>query len=316
MSLPKSVQRQLDAAEAAASVLAAVPQPVVVNDPSQLTAAPAPTAPAQPPEPAPVPPPPTAPAENWEHKFKTLQGRVAAQIPELQAREAALTSRVTALTDQLAALTRAAPPKQETTVDPRDAQQFGEDMVEMVLRNARHLLAEYEAKFADQARALDERIKAVENKVSGVAQRTEMSLEETFYAFLDDQVPDWQTVNVSQPWLTWLAEIDPVYGFPRQAALDSAFEKRDGKRVAAIFKQFKADTKVKAPPPLEQQITPSSGGSGVPPAPPAAAKQMLSQKFVQNFYTDVAKGRYAQKPDEQARIENEINLAAQEGRIL
>ena len=67
---------------------------------------------------------------------------------------------------------------------------------------------------------------------------------------------------------------------------------------------------------MESQLTPASVG-GAPQAPSTPApKQLLSQKFVQNFYTDVAKGRYAQKPQEQERIEAEINLAAQEGRIM
>ena len=123
-------------------------------------------------------------------------------------------------------------------------------------------------------------------------------------------------MNASQRWLEWLSETDPVYGLPRQAALDSAFERLDAQRVVAIFKKYKDETKAKAAPSLESQLTPASVGGSAPAPAAAGSKQLLSQKFVQNFYTDVAKGRYAQKPQEQERIEAEINLAAQEGRIM
>jgi hypothetical protein len=42
----------------------------------------------------------------------------------------------------------------------------------------------------------------------------------------------------------------------------------------------------------------------------------MSQKAVQTFYNDLAKGRYRGREAEAERIENEINQAAAEGRIV
>jgi hypothetical protein len=131
---------------------------------------------------------------------------------------------------------------------------------------------------------------------------------------LDEQVSDWQQVNTAERWLRWLEQIDPVYGVPRQAALDAAFNRLDAKRVVAIFKQFKAETRSVAPS-LESQVQPSSGGAAAAPTAPAP-RPMLSSKFVTTFFNDVAKGRYRGREQEAQRLEAEIDLAAAEGRIV
>lgn len=312
-TLPRNVQRQLDEAEAQLKSQAPI-ESTAITDPAQLVVTPPAPAPAPVAEPAPPPPAP-APTENWEQKFRTLQGRFNAEIPELRARETALNSRVAALTEQISALAKA-PTKPEPVVDPRDSQQFGEDMVEMVQRNARQVYDALRAEFSQLAEQLGARVAELETKVGGVTKQTEQTLEDSFYSTLGDQVPDWKQINELQGWLDWLAEIDPVYGLPRQAALDSAYQRLDARRVVAIFKQFKDAQKRTAPPSLESQLTPASGGSAPAPTPAAGPKPVLSQKFLQTFYGDVAKGRYASRPQEQQRIEAEINLAAQEGRIV
>lgn len=321
MALPKNVQRQLDAAEALQAQAAQAPGVEVVSDPSQLpapvAAAPAPEAP---PAPAPEPPPPApAPAstENWENRYRSLKGRVDTEMPALQAREKVLTAQVERLTEQVLALTKAATAAPEKpAVDPRDAQQFGEDMVEMVQRNARHAYETIKSELTSIAGKLESRVAALEERVVGVAKKTEQTLEDTFYSSLESQVPDWKAINASQQWLQWLGEIDPVYGLPRQAALDVAFQRQDSARVVNIFKQFKAATAKKPAPSLESQVAPATGSGGQPSTATPAPKPMLNQKFVNTFYTDVAKGRYVGREAEQQRIENEINLAAREGRIV
>lgn len=324
MSLPKNVQRQLDAAEALQQQATQAPSVEVVTDPSQLLAPapaePAPAAqtaaPAPEPAPAPQPAPQPAPGENWEARYRSMKGRYDAEVPELQAREKTLSSQVLRLTEQVQALAKAATKPEPAAVDPRDAQQFGEDMVEMVQRNARQIHDALRNEFGQLTGQFDARIKALEDRVVGVAKRTEQTLEDTFYATLDSQVPDWKDVNASQAWLKWLGETDPVYGLPRQAALDVAFQRQDSTRVVNIFKEFKATLKGRVPPSLESQVAPASGGSAAPSTASPAPKPMLSQKFLTTFYADVAKGRYDGREEERQRIENEINLAAREGRIV
>jgi cell division septum initiation protein DivIVA len=327
MALPKSVQRQLDEADAIASQQNQPPQQEIVTDASQLPApapaqasAPAPS--TQPQTPAPAEPP--APAEDWQQKFRTVQGMYQAEVPQLRAQNKQFEAQLAAAREQLTALSAAVtkaqtpatePPKAE--IDPRDARAFGEDMVEMVNRYAQKTFASAQQRIDQMVGGFDKRLSALEKAVTGVSQRTETTMESQFYATLEQLVPDWKTVNTSPKWLEWLAEVDEVYNVPRQTALDVAFERRDAPRVAAVFKQF---ARLTPPKPADQRqtlVTPSEGGGGPvnPPAPPPN-KPMISQKFVQQFYTDEAKGRYRGREAEFKRIEAEINLAAQEGRIV
>lgn len=313
MAIPKNVERQLAEAEAlhqAALQATPGPDPTVITDASQLTqAAPPPVAPPAPPTP---PAPPAPPAVDWEQRFKTVQGMYNAEVPSLKAQNRTMESDLTALKEQVRVLTQAAQaakPPERTPVDPKDIESFGTEMIEMVHRQAQ---AAHKA-LRDEFSA---RINALEEAVTGVSKKTTTTIENQFYASLRQMVPDWQQINADERWLAWLSEVDPTFGLPRQAALDHAHQTSDAGRVAALFNQFKAAHTPPKQESLESQVAPVSTGSAAPPAAAPAAKPRLSQKFVQQFYTDLARDRYKGREAEAARIEQEINLAAAEGRIV
>lgn len=237
-----------------------------------------------------------------------------------RAQNKALESQLTQLTQQVqtlvtAAASKPAPaPAAPTPADPRDAAQFGDDMVEMVQRYVNRALDLMRNDVATHATKLDERLKALESQFTGVSQKTEMSLEQAFYGALEQAVPDWRQINADERWLAWLGEVDEVYGAARQAALENAHQRMDAKRVIAIFSQFKAAMAAK--PKLDSQQTPSSTGqpAQVPQAEPA--RRMVSTKLVKQFYDDLAKGRYRGREAEAERLQAEIDKAAMEGRIV
>jgi hypothetical protein len=129
-------------------------------------------------------------------------------------------------------------------------------------------------------------------------------------------VPDWQQINVDERWLAWLSEEDPTFGLPRQAALDRARHTGDAGRVAALFTQFKASLPKPKQETLDSQVAPTITGAPTPTPQAEAPRQRISQKFVQSFYRDMAQNKYHGREAEAQRIENEINLAAAEGRIV
>lgn len=322
MGLPRTVQRQLEEAEALAAAQMTpaepTPGPNVVTDVSQIGAQPAPApAPAAPPAPAPAPAAPAPAPDDVEHKYRTLQGMfraeqdqkraLAAQLQQMQQQIDALTAKTTA----------PAPKAPEIEADPNDKRLFGDDTVEMVNKYVRQALTVFEGRMGSLAQNLDARLKALEGQVTGVSQRTELSIEEQFKATLRQLVPDWEQVNRDPEWLRWLAEEDPVYGVTRQAALDQAAADRSAPRVAAVFKAFK-DTRPapKAPDSAASLVVPSEGGGGAVTPPAPQPKQIVTQKAIQTFYNDVAKGRYRGREAEQQRIEAEINLAVFEGRVV
>lgn len=322
MAIPKTVQRQLAEAEAIQQRLQeqAVQAPPVLDNVANLSAqAPAPVeaAPA-PPAPAPVSTPvPAAPAEDWQHKFKTLQGMYNSEAARFQTQLKVYQSQLATLEEQIQSLTVASKAKVETKpqVDPRDASQFGEDLVEMVSRYASRAFEQMRSEFGQYAQNLDARIKDLEGKVNGVDDKTATTMNRMFIESLTKAVPDWQQVNQMSRWLEWLGEEDELYGMTRQNALDDAHGKLDVRRVAAIFNKFKSDVLAKQPT-LETQVAPPAGAPAAPPASPGQTPQLISQKAINQFYLDFAKGRYKGREDEFARLEAEINLAIAQGRVV
>lgn len=325
MATPRIVERQLAKAEALAQAQAdqqaQQPQATVVTDASQLIDQPAP--PAEPPAPAPAATPPT-PSVDWEQRFKTLQGMYNAEVPQLRAREKVHEGEMNLLKEQVKTLMGAAQqaqqaaPSQPTSkpVDPRDVESFGADMIEMVQRYAQQTYQSIRDEFGAHATKIDDRLKELEKVITGVSTKTDTTLETQFYATLKQLVPDWREINASEDWLAWLTEVDPVYGVPRQAALDSAQQRGNVEHVAAVFNMFKSTRPAKPSAALAAQVSPAGTGSGSAAPPAQAAPQMISQKFIQNFYADQLRGKYKGREAEANRIDALINQAAAEGRIV
>ena len=321
MALPKAIQRQVDEAAAAEAAVAqqALAAEVVVTDASQLQPSndPTNTNDSATPRAAENPPPAPAPADDWQQKYKSLQGMFAQKTGELQAQNKQYESQLTLMQRQIDALAQVKKQdeaKDKAAADPKDVENFGADLIEMVQRYAEKVFQSMATQFGGKATELDGRIAALEQQVTGVAHRTNTTLEQQFYATLNTLVPDWEQVNQDPRWLSWLSESDPVYGAARQAALDGAHQQMDVQRVASVFKAFKSAHPVKPQSSLANQVAPNGAAASSPTAP--AARPILSSKFVEKFYNDVAKGKvYAGREAEVARIDAEINLAAHEGRI-
>lgn len=304
MALPSAVQRQLDQAEALQQSLQA---PADVSN-----AAPEPQQPpAEPAAPAPAP-------VDYEHRFKTLQGMYNAEVPTLRAQNKVQEAKLVQLTEQVTALTQAMQAAAKSTpdkapVDQRDVEAFGAELVEMVNKYAQQAYSAIQKEFGDFAARLDQRVKDLESNVNGVRQETAESREELFYRTLQTAVPDWQVINQDERWLAWLAELDPIYHVPRQAALDRARATFNAEHAAKVFEAFKQTLPVK--PSQQQLVTPRTNAAPQLPNP-APAVQPITQKYIQDFYLDQAKGRYRGRDEEFARKEAEINLAISQGRVV
>jgi hypothetical protein len=236
-----------------------------------------------------------------------------------KAQNKALESQLNQLTQQVQVLTAAAtaktaPAPETPKADPRDAAEFGEDLVAMVQRYVANALELMRKDVSVTAADLDKRLKALEGQVTGVSQKTEMTLEQAFYGALDQAVPDWRQINADDRWLAWLGEVDEVYGAPRQVALDTAHQRMDAKRVIAIFNQFRASQPAK--PTLNAQQTPSSSGQPTPTPQGEPVRRMVSQRLIKQFYDDLAKGKYRGRDAEAERLQTEIDRAVAEGRVV
>ena len=304
-NLPRQAQAALERADA--TLAAAISPP-----PTETPPAPTPPPPAPPPGPDPVelppslPPVPTpAPQPDWEHKYRVLQGmfnKLSDEMKELKRASAV-------------APTPAPTPAPRPAADPKDVEAFGLDMVSMVQRTTEQYLAGARAELMTQLDSLVQRIGDLEQAIHGTQATVAKTAEDIFFERLAEKVPNWNEINRHPAFLAYLAEPDPIYGFPRQNALLDAQEKGDVNRVIAIFRSFLAT--LPPPPASAPSESPSPRSAGAPPpATSAAALTTYTQAEVASFYADVRRGMYRGKDAERQRLESLYNAAMAEGRIV
>jgi hypothetical protein len=319
MALPKQVQAQVDAADAMLAEANKAPEP------SSLSLLPAenaePQQQAQPqqvaePQAAPAVPDPAPQADPFEARYKVLQGKYNAEVPALHKQVKDLEKQLTDAVQRMEQLSRQPEPQQQApkhVVDPKDVDNFGEDLVDMVNRVASGAIRNAAQAFETKASALEEQIRKLSEQMTGVTQHTVVTAEEMFFDKLAKMVPDWEQINADERFLAWLAEADPVYGVPRQNALTHARETLNAERAAAVFRTFAGPTKAAPQPdPLDKQVSPKSTGASQP-AP--QEDRVISQADVNKFYDDVRRGLYRGREQEAMQIEAVINTALSEGRI-
>lgn len=265
--------------------------------------------------------PPGSPDAKWEHSYKSLQGRFKAQQAKDQKMiadlTAELTTRRTAPTNN-----QQAPTIQniddEFTAEELDA--WGPDLTATIARIA-------EAK-ANRA------LQSVAPTVHATAENIAIERENNMRNWLNTQI-DFEAVNVSDDFKSWLLLRDPISGVIRQELLETAWLSIDGPRVLAICNGFLAENPGStgqqpeavppAPPapqaprqpmvPLESLAAP--GRARVQsPVTPSPQKPVYTRAEVKAFYDAKNRGFYRGKEAEAAGYEAEIILAGTEHRII
>ena len=318
MAVPKQVAEQIEAARQAQEQLSTgvsdQAQGSQVEEPSQIPPAPAP-----------------ADSNEWQHKYKTLQGMFNAQVGKLQqelreAREEM--QRLKAAPEPQPV--QAAPPPQapviERYVTDKDEQEFGADTIDLIRRAAREEFSGQLTTERNRVANLEAALRTLQTdvipKVEKVASTQQVNVEQAFWRDLSAAVPDWQVINDDPSFHQWLLEVDPLTGASRQNYLETAHSKFDVARVAQFFTIWKAaaapapavpaQTKSPVAIELERQIAPGRGRGG---DPPSQEKKTYSRADIAKFYDDVRSNRYSGREQEKAQLERDIFLATQEGRV-
>lgn len=315
--LPRAVQAQGDAADAAIALLRESQQA------ADTPHAPAPAIPAPAPTPdAPTSPPPLPP-ENWEAKYRTLQGKYTAEVPRLSRELQASQNEVLRLTAELAVAkaTPATPaaPKTDPLVD-----QFGDTMAqgmraagaeaaEAVRKELAPVLAD-----AAEAKRLAQEALAREEAQRGVE----------FDQRMTQLVPRWREIDQRDDWTAFLNEFDPETGKHNGILVREAVQAYNAEGTAKVMNAFLAKIMPAAPalppaptePTAEPMLTPTErlalqqvpGNAGAQQGLDSG-KKIYSQKEVGEAYANIAKGRYTGEAG-RALIQ-ELDIAAAEGRI-
>lgn len=334
MGLPKAVQKAVEEADA----LVAQMDGSKTGEVDETLVAP----PDDPPEtepnnqiPDPEPPPaepeqtvsqetqvvqkPTVSEETWERKYLTLKGMYDAEVPRLHAEMREMKSQVAQLVaDKAAAEAKLASQPVEPQVSlitEQDKEAFGPDLIDLINRAVKTETKTFEKR---ETQLLKE-IEQLRGQLGNVSERQVVSDKDRFLMGLGQQVPDWETLNVDQGFLNWLTEVDPVYGLPRQVALNSAYEALDVGRVSTIFNAYKqlvtpqAKPTNRPNPELQRQVAPTRSRSSTPTATDMQNQKIWTQGEIEQFFNDWRRG-YIDN-EEAVRMEKEINAAVAQGRI-
>jgi hypothetical protein len=292
----------------------AAPAAPAQEQPGQVTAPVTPAAPAQE-QPG---------ADDWEHKYKSQEGRVRSQnqtIGQLREQIAEMgseLSRATQFIEQVQAQQNAPAPTRLITADEETT--YGEDLINVARKAARE--------------TLDPEVQGLKQQVNSLQQTLQQTAQRGVHATLTQEVPDWKTINRSQNFSHWLGLRDPLSGVIRKVLLDGAFRAADAARVVAIFKGFVAEDAASRPaapapltpaPEIPAPATPAVSlvalaapgrARSVPATSATTEKSTYTTRQISKFYDDSRKGLWAGREAEKLAIEQDIYLAQREGRVI
>jgi hypothetical protein len=245
------------------------------------------------------------PVDDWEHRYRVLQGKYSAEVPRMAEEIRELKSMVQEL--KAAPQAPEAPALDLKSMTPEAVvEQFGEDFAAAVGAIAEQIAARQGKSIRDEFAP----------QVEAVAKSTAQTARQDFMRELTSLVPDWKEIDVSEDFTAFLDEADGLSGRSRRQSFNEADSQNNAQRIAKFFLAFKGNTPadqqktpVDSRMSIENQIQPSTSRKSEAPA----GKRFWTQADVRKFYRDVQRGLYADS--EAKHIESDIFAAAQEGRM-
>lgn len=320
----EELSREL-AGEVEAAVVGGTPQaPEEPQQPQQYEA---------PPEPA-APPP----QDDWQNRYRTLQGKYDHEVPQLTAHIRHLESLIATMQAAPTRAPEAGPTTPSAQITDEDYSTYGEDFVESTRRWAR---AEVQQDIENMRQQIEE--------LRGHAQQTTGDrLKDRVRAALnrDPEIAHiWEQLDTDQGFNAWLQDFDPFSGHRRIDMLREAYAGGDAVRTGRFFKAYLHEhtdpsrmlpAPAQTPPPVTQG-SPYNGGNGhygngagrvdlaayaapgrasnATPGPGAPERRIWTNRDIQAFYEGRLKGRFKGREREADQIERDILAAAQEGRV-
>ena len=258
--------------------------------------------------------------DDWQQKYRSLQGMYNADVPRLNAENRDLAARVSQLEGLLSNMNESAqqtPVQSEKLITDDDVKEYG-DSIAVMRKAAREEVSQEIAQLKQQLGQLQ----GVLPQVQQVQAQQKKSGEQTFWNTIASEVPNWSDINNDPDFQSWLLEIDPLTGISRQTYLEDAQKNLDANRVVTFFRTWEGATgktntahvdRTAQQSQLQKQVAPGrSRNNGVKAS---GQNRTYTQNDIKEFYADVRKGKYKGRDDERGRIERDIFAAQQEGRI-
>jgi hypothetical protein len=280
------------------------------------------------PEQPPADPPPAPPtADDWQQKFQTLQGKYNAEVPSLRGQINALSQQIEELKAKPATPAPAddddPPPPPSKLVTDEDTETYGDDLIDLMRRIVRETDAGEKAKLTSEIAELRRQMAAQATQVETVAGNVEGEKRASYFTDLLKAVPNYEEVDNSEAFKTWLLQVDEFSGLLRNEILQTAYFAFDVARTAKVFNAYIAQATPQPPPPPPPVDPQAELASLVSPGQARTTQVVLpddGQKVwtvaeMDAFYKDFARGGYRGDMATAKRIEADIDKALLEGRV-
>lgn len=285
---------------------------------------------------------PQAPQQepNYKHMYESMHGRYRQTndaLVQANARIEALENMLADLRTMPAAAPAApaAQPPQRQLVTQKDIDEVGPDLIDLM----RRISQEQVATVAPPPSLLNE-VQQLRQQVTGTAQQVTQTARQAMHSKLDEEIPDWRTINHDPEFHAWLALPDAYSGVNRKKLLTDAYGQNDAARVLSFFRGFASELAATAPtepatiepqpqapaspsgrraapngPSLAELAAPGRARVAAAPTPPAE-KQLITTADINAFYADIRKGAYRGREQLQQQLEAELHQAMREGRVV
>lgn len=254
------------------------------------------------------------PQRDFEQQYKVMKGKYEAEVPRLQHQTRELERQ---LRDMQARLEQAEKQPERTAeeaplVTPKDEEDFGSDLVDMVKRASR---SEAQAMIKAALAAQEKQFAEFMSRLGAVQQQVVMSESEKFWNRVETLVPDWQVIDNDPEWIAFL---DTTPEFTTKTYRELAAEAIAAGKAEAVAKLVQiwrpatpqAAAPTKPNPELQRQVAPPTVKSSSPVQP---TEKILSREDYERLYDPRNEQRYGKKKADE--MVAEADRAVAEGRV-
>lgn len=256
-------------------------------------------------------------SESFKQKYATLRGKYDAEVPRLHQQVKELTDQMNAIRHEAEAAKKAEaekPKEKVSYVTDADREEYGDDLIDFQRRVAKEASQEYEDRFEQQAKVIEQLQQQISNTGSQVG-------EVGFTQKLNNLVPGFDQLDNDERWVAWLNEYDPMTRGPRRDQAQAAFNSGDAEAVAHYVGLFResvepvANGKSDRDTELEKQVTPSRSASTVTNKSSSKNSKVYSERELNNAWTKIRTLNTQGKYDDAEKLEAELTAAYMEGRV-
>lgn len=217
--------------------------------------------------------------QDWEQRFRTLQGKYDKETGEhrdvlrgLRQENDTLRDSLSAMEDRLRAVEG-----QQPTAPAEQSFDINKVLTEEELQD----WGELAPVLAKIVAPLQAKIAHLEGKTQQREQRDQSKTREEMHAYLDKEVPDWESINKEEDFYKeWLLKRDEASGLSLSKLLQDAYSRNEAARVAYIFKRYLSEKgraspdeqgdqgngRAAAPKSLDQFAAPGKGRTATQPS--------------------------------------------------